>query len=72
MAEFSHDDKYRYFVGLTLWAARNDLDKMLDTIPGLPSENRWLVAHAALANAKYYGSLMTEKQIEYLEQYSSR
>ncbi|MCY3626662.1 MAG: hypothetical protein OXG88_03365 [Gammaproteobacteria bacterium] len=72
VAEFSHEDKYQYFVGLTLWAARNDLDKMLDTIPGLPSENRWLVAHAALANAKYYGSLMTEKQIEYLEQYSSR
>lgn len=72
VAEFSHEDKYRYFVGLTHWAARNDLDKMLDTIPGLPAENRWLVAHAAIANAKHYGNMLTEKQIEYLEQYIRR
>lgn len=72
VAEFSREDKYRYFIGLTHWAAQNDLDKMLDTIPGLPAENRWLVAHAAIANAKHYGNMLTEKQIEYLEQYIRR
>lgn len=71
VAEFSEEDQSRHFRALTYWGIRNDLEKMLDTIPGIPSEKtRSQVAQAAIVNHERYGSMLTEKQIEFLEQYT--
>jgi len=70
VAEFSEEDQFQHFRGLTFWAIRNDLEKMLDTIPRIPSEKtRGQIAQAAIANHEYYGNMLTEKQIRFLEQY---
>ncbi len=70
VAEFSEEDQFQHFRGLTFWAIRNDLEKMLATIPGIPSEKtRGQIAQAAIANHEYYGNMLTEKQIRFLEQY---
>ena len=70
VAEFSEDDQFEHFRGLTFWGIWNDLEKMLDTIPGIPSEKtRSQVAQAAIANHEDFGNMLTEKQIEFLEQY---
>lgn len=70
VAEFSEDDQFEHFRGLTFWGIWNDLEKMLDTIPGIPSaKTRSQVAQAAIANHEDFGNMLTEKQIEFLEQY---
>ncbi|MXX94684.1 MAG: hypothetical protein F4039_03750 [Gammaproteobacteria bacterium] len=73
VAEFSEEDQFQHFRGLTFWAIRNDLEKMLDTIPGIPSEKtRGQIAQAAIANHERYGNMLTENQIKFLEQYIVR
>ena len=70
VAEFSEEDQFQHFRGLTFWAIRNDLEKMLATIPGIPSEKtRGQIAQAAIANHERYGNMLTENQIKFLEQY---
>lgn len=71
VAEFSEEDQFEHFRGLTFWGIWNDLEKMLATIPGIPSEKtRSQVAQAAIANHENFGNMLTEKQIEFLEQFT--
>ncbi|MDE0644637.1 MAG: hypothetical protein OXH84_00145 [Gammaproteobacteria bacterium] len=73
VAEFSEEDQFQHFRGLTFWAIRNDLEKMLATIPGIRSEKtRGQIAQAAIANHERYGNMLTENQIKFLEQYIVR
>ncbi|MYF03058.1 MAG: hypothetical protein F4227_08850 [Gammaproteobacteria bacterium] len=68
--DFSDEDQVSYFNSLTYFAMRNDLFKLLETVPKLPSEKiRRQVAQAMLANQEQFGDFLTEEQVSYLQRF---
>ncbi|MYC25823.1 MAG: hypothetical protein F4X56_07905 [Gammaproteobacteria bacterium] len=67
---FSDEEQVRYFNTVTYFAMRDDLFKLLETVPKLPSEKaRRLVAQGMLRNHERYGGSLTTDQVNYLQQF---
>lgn len=67
---FSDDDQVYYFNELTYFAMKDDLFKLLETVPKLSSERaRQQVAQAMIRHQEKYGDVLTADQVSFLRQF---